>query len=148
MSDHQHTHVRSLEDLMTLTLDQVVLRKDLADVRLATPEEIRSLYGDPGEGGLRGTIRDWHVIAIENLGRFTSAFILGVNADNGHRYHTSTVVALDEGCGLVRTLNSLYVLESRAEGDVPTPLVWVVCAALHEQNAASGHLLGIPEIFF
>lgn len=148
MSDHQHTHVRSLEDLMTLTLDQVVLRKDLADVRLATPEEIGSLYGDPGEGGLRGTIRDWHVIAIENFGRITSAFILGVNADNGHGYHTSAIVALDEGRGLVRTLNSLYGLESRADGDVPTSLVWVVCAAFHAQDAASGHLLGIPDISF
>jgi len=148
MSDHQHTLVRSLEQILALTLDQVIVRKDLADVRLATPSEIETLRGEPGEGVIRGTIRDWHVIAIENLGCFTSAFILGVNADNGHGYHTSTIVALDEGRGLVRTLNSLYALENRAEGDVPTPLCWVVCAALHTQDATSGHLLGIPEISF
>jgi len=97
MSDHQHTHVRSLEDLMTLTLDQVVLRKDLADVRLATPEEIGSLYGDPGEGGLRGTIRDWHVIAIENFGRITSAFILGVNADKARLPYEAIVALMKAG---------------------------------------------------
>jgi hypothetical protein len=148
MSDHPTTHVRSLEQIMALTLEQVVARKDLADVRLATPSEIETLRGDPGEGVIRGTIRDWHVVAIENLRHFTSAFILGVNAANGHGYHTSTIVALDEGCGLVRTLNSLYILESRAEGDVPTPLVWLVCAAFHAQDSASGHLLGIPEISF
>jgi len=148
MSDHQHTHVRSLEDLTTLTLDQVVLRKDLADVRLATPEEIGSLHGDPGEGVIRGTITDWHVIAVENSRRFTSAFILGINSATGHGYHTSMIVVLDEGRGLARTLNSLYVLENRSEGDVPTALVWVVCAAFHAQDTTSGHLLGIPEIFF
>ena len=85
---------------------------------------------------------------MENFGRFTSAFILGNNAANGHGYHTSAIVALDEGRGLLRTLNSLYVLESRAEGDVPTPLVWVVCAAFYPQDAAHEHTLGIPEIFF
>ncbi len=148
MSNLPNSLVRSLEDLMFLTLDQVVVRKDLADVRLAMPSEIETLRGDPGEGVIRGTIRDWHVIAIENLGHFTSAFILGVNADNGHGYHTSAIVALDEGCRLVRTLNSLYVLDSRADGDVPTSLVWVVCAAFHAQDAASGHLLGIPDISF
>lgn len=148
MPDHPKSHTRSLKDLMNLTLEQVVLRKDLADIRVATPGEIEALGGDPGEGVIRGTITNWHVIAIENHGRFNSAFVLGVNAANGHSYHTSSIVALDMERGLVRTLNSLYSLENQTEGDVPTPLVWFVCAAFYPQDAASGHMLGIPEIFF
>lgn len=148
MPDHPKSHIRSLEELANLTLDQVVVRKDLADIRVATPGEIDTLRGDPGEGVIRGTITSWHVIAIETFGRFSSAFILGVNAANGHGYHTSSIVTFDEERGLVRTLNSLYCLENPAEGAVPTPLVWFVCAAFREQDAAIGHLLGIPEIFF
>lgn len=148
MPDHPKPHVRSLDEIMNLTLDQVVIRKDLADIRLATPREIETLRGDPGEGAIRGTISSWHVIAIENYGRFSSAFILGANASTGHGFHTSKIVALDEGRGLVRTLNSLYVLENQATGEVPTTLVWFVCAAFHKLDAASGHPLGIPEIFF
>ena len=134
-----------LPELFNMRLQDVIKRKDLVDIRLATDAEMDSLRGEIPEARIKGTIRQWHLVAVESRGRFTSATVLGYYDRTRRPYHTSEVAALDEARGLVRTLNSVYHLEERAEGDVPIDLVWTACAMF---SPTAQRILGIPAITF
>ena len=134
-----------LPELFKMQLHDVVKRKDLVDIRLATEAEIGTLRGDILDSRIKGTIHRWHIVAIESRGSFTSAAVLGFYDHARRPFHTSEIVALDEKRGLVRTLNSVYHLKERAEGDVPIDLVWTACAMF--SPTAQG-ILGIPAITF
>lgn len=134
-----------LKELFELKLEDIIKRKELVDIRLATDAEIEVLQGDILDGRIKGTIRQWHIVAVDWRGSFKSAAVLGYLAGTGQPYHTSEIAALNEGCSLVQTRNSLYGLGDPATGAVPLDLVWTACAMFHPE---AQRILGIPAITF
>jgi len=134
-----------LERLLNLKLEDVVANKELGDLRLATDAEIQTLSGDVADSWTKGTLLRWHVIAIEKRSHFAKAAVLGYLEETRLALRTSEIVALDLDRRLVQTLNSVYRLEDRAEGEVPTDLVWFLCATF---DPTTQRLLGMPEAFF
>ena len=135
----------SLEQLASLTLDDVVGRRDLGRVRLATPEELETLVGETGGGIAKGTIRNWRPIAIETEGKLRGVFIVG--ARGAENYGTSVIVAIEKDMGRVKTNSgSLYELEEAGEGEPPHSHVLHICAVLTHWGA--GRILDVPEVFY
>ncbi len=135
----------SLEQLENLTLDDVVGRRDLGRVRLATPEELETLVGETGGGIAKGTIRNWRPIAVETEGKLHGIFIVGSRGPEN--YGTSVIVAVDKDRRRVKTNSgSLYELEEAGEGNPPHEHILHVCALLNHWGA--GRILDVPEVFY
>jgi len=137
--------ILTLEQLQHMTLDNVIGRRDLARVRLATPAEIVALSREVGEGLGRGTLRDWRLVAIDVMDRPPEVVFLGTR-DNCS-WGTSYVRALDLDAGLARTHSgSIYNLTAAGEGEPPVEHVLHLCALL--RHWGWGAALDIPEVWY
>ena len=135
----------TLEQLRNLTLDDVVGRRDLARVRLATPEEVSALSGPIGEGPNRGTLMDWRLIAIDVQDGPLEVVLLGNLGDL--TWGTSIVRAVDFDSGRARTRSgSVYQLGEAGEGEPQLEHVLHMCVLLRHWGL--GAALGIPEVFY
>lgn len=137
--------ILTLDQLQNLTLDDVIGRKDLGRVRLATPEETSKLTGGVGTGPERGTLRDWRLIALDLIDRELEIILIGVN---GREYWgTSSVLAADFERGVARTRSgSIYTLVDAGKGEPPISHVLHVCYMLSYWGM--GKTLDVPEVFY
>ncbi len=135
----------TLEQLQNLTLDDVVGRRDLARVRLATPEEVSALSGPIGEGRDRGTLSDWRLVAIDARDGPLEVVLLGnLEALN---WGTSPVRAVDLDAGQARTRSgSVYHLGEAGEGAPPVDHILHMCVLLRHWGL--GAALDIPQVFY
>jgi hypothetical protein len=116
------------------------------EIGIATADESAAVVGEVHViGGVRGLIRDWHVIAIrDRVERTTSVHILGRKPPS-RGWLTSDVMALTPDRSLARTQNSLYLLGEPAKEPPSTEMVLTVAGALRAWGYDSTYNLGVPS---
>lgn len=130
-----------------LTFENIVARKDILKLEMATENDIRNLLGDVPRGYTRAVLTEWYVIKHTLFGSDESFFVLG-RPDTPHS--TSAIVRLSQNFDLVRTENSLYCLgglEARGQGNPCQDLMVHLAWRFGSREGGAGYdLLGIPRI--
>lgn len=136
----------NLADHLPRTLDEVVRRnRDAVEIRLATDAEIVSLAGQVSAAEIKYTINEWYPIALTVKGQRWIR-VLGHFEGRGEITWSSALVAFDQEAGLAQTLNSVYRLGNRGQGEPDRACLMQLCAILNQMGV--GPALGVPEVFF
>jgi hypothetical protein len=133
------------QELEHMTLENVIGRRDLGRVRLATPDEITALSGTVDVGRDRGTLRDWRLVAIDLLDRPLEIVLLGSRGDQTWGTSPVRVLDLDAGWAYTRS-GSIYTLVEAGQGEPPLAYVLHICFMLHAWGM--GPILGVPEVWY
>ena len=113
------------------------------ELRLATASQLANVTGDiDGVGAVRGFLRDWHVIAIEDhLRSATSLHVVGTH--DMRSWITSDLLVLNPDRSLVRTRNSIYGLGLAAETDLSAAHLMTIVGALKAWGLVDRYGLGL-----
>lgn len=136
----------NLADHLPRTLDEIVRKnRDAVEIRLATVAEIVSLAGQVSAAEIKDAIDKWYPIAITMKGQRWIR-VLGHFEGRGETTLSSALVAFDQEVGLAQTLNSVYRLGNRGQGEPDRASLMQLCAILNQMGV--GPELGVPEVFF
>ncbi len=128
-----------------LKLEDVIGRRDLGRLRLATPAEVAGLSGETASGSYRGMLENWRIVAIDLLDGPPEFVFLGTR-DNEY-WGTSPIRAIDlEACRARTQSGSIYSLSAAGQGAPPFVHVLHMCFMLHTWGM--GRALAVPEVSY
>lgn len=127
------------------TLDDVIPRKDVVTLRLATRQDLAALPAGVCQASRpKMALRDWHVIAIleTTTGEVLNMTLFGTHEKKGGTYCSSNLVA-HEGNRFLTHSGAIYEVVGETSN---TPDLWFVCGWLNQMGV--GEALGVLAIFF
>lgn len=128
-----------------LKLEDVIGRRDLGRLRLATRAEIAELSGEIASGLYHGMLENWRIVAIDLLDGLPEFVFLG-SRDNEY-WGTSPIRAIDLEAGRACTQSgSIYTLSTAGQGAPPLGHVLHMCFMLHAWGM--GRTLAVPEVSY
>lgn len=142
--------VQHIDDLIPKTLDDIIRKnRELMELGLSTPDEIRALQAEVQQGlPIKDMIDDWHLISLRSKqSGDVKILLLGQSQKENIAWMTSLIVRIDLTQSVIVTQSgSLYGLGSQGAGEPSRGQLIHVCATLHKWG--SGEFLGVPHFFY
>lgn len=139
-----------IDEMMPRSLDDIIrANRNLAELRLTTPEEVMDLHAHIRPGQPKGRMENWRFITLSVLhGPEPVQVMLLGDRHTGHGPRISSLVRqIDLDRQLVVTNSrSLYELGHPGEGEPPELHLLTICSAFH--GWGMGQVLGVPPFFF
>lgn len=141
--------VEHIDDLIPKTLDDVIRKnRELVELGLSTPDEIRALQAEVQQGlPIKDMIDSWYLISLrKKQSGDVNVLLLGQSQRENVAWMTSLIVRIDLSQSVIVTQSgSLYGLGSPGTDEPSRGQLIHVCATFHKWG--SGERFGMPHFF-
>lgn len=125
--------------------DLTIQDNDIADLRLATPQDIAEIAGTLTQGEVKDKMNDWSLVILHRFYHDDKQIYLlcDQSREPGGAVITSQLKVIDLEHQLVETRNgSLYSLGTPQTGEPSAQQLTMLCIAMHKIGL--GSFIGVP----